>query len=141
MIDLKLVVCLSEVAAEYVRMGKQIDALQGIIDRGTDVYVNIFPQPGTKNLHETLDVLNNRPVNAYGLVFTQGDVNVGTAVVMTMIDTLKIERDKLEKVLTGANYQLKDMEPQIKAMSTYLNLKDDTKDWSQEYINNAGCRD
>jgi ABC-type amino acid transport system permease subunit len=123
MIDLKMIICLNEVAAQYVRMGKQIDSLQALIDSGTAVYVNFLPQPGTKNLGTCLDVLNNRPIDAYGPIFTQGDAIIGTAVIMTMIDTIKIEREKLERVLTGANYQLKDIEAQIKAMSTYLNMK------------------
>ncbi len=123
MIDLKLIVCLNEVAAQYVRMGKHIEALQALIDKGADVYVNIIPQSSMKDLGTYLDRLNNRPVNALGAIFTHSDFNIGVAVLKTMIDTIKIERNKLEVVLTGANYQLKDIESQIDAMATYLNLK------------------
>lgn len=122
-LDLKTIVGLQELAAQYIRMGEQLKALNRLIENKVPVSVTITPQPGTGvDLHSSLAPLNGQIMGPCGPRHDYSPA-VGVEVMITMHNAINGEREQIAKVLRGANYQLKDVEAQIKEMTTCVLYK------------------
>ena len=117
-LDLKVIIGLQDLAAQYIRMGEQLKALNTLIEKKVPVTVTISPQPGTGvDLHSSLAALNGQTMGPCGPKYDYSPV-VGNEVMVTMHNAISAEREEIAKVLRGANYQLKDVEAQIREMTT-----------------------